>query len=58
MKITIDFETDNAAFEDYGEVKRILRQMICKMDDIIRAGDGGNLRDINGNRVGTWEVSD
>ncbi len=57
MKITIDIKTDNAAFEEYGEVKRILRDMVDRMDDIVRPGDGGNLRDINGNTVGKFKVT-
>ena len=57
MKITIDIKTDNAAFEEYGEVKRILSDMVNRMDDIVRAGDGGNLRDSNGNTVGKYKVT-
>ena len=57
MKITIEINMDNAAFEDEGEVKRILNDMTRKMDDIVRPGDGGNLRDINGNTVGKWIVT-
>ena len=57
MKITIDIKTDNAAFEEYGEVKRILTDMVNSLDDIVRAGDGGNLRDSNGNKVGKFKVT-
>ena len=58
MKITITINMDNAAFEDYGEVKRILNDMTKKMDDIVRPGDGGRLFDINGNQVGEWDVTE
>jgi hypothetical protein len=58
MKISLEINMDNAAFEDEGEVKRIISDMVQKMDDIVRAGDGGKLRDINGNVVGKWEVTE
>ena len=58
MKITIIIRMDNAAFEEGGEVKRILNDMTRKMDDIVRPGDNGNLRDINGNAVGSWKVEE
>ena len=58
MKITIIIRMDNAAFEEGGEVKRILNDMTRKMDDIVRPGDNGNLRDINGNAVGSWKAEE
>jgi len=58
MKITININMDNAAFEDEGEVKRILNTMVDRMDDIVRPGDGGKLRDVNGNTVGNWTVEE
>lgn len=58
MKINIEINMDNAAFEDEGEVKRIIGGMVQKMDDIVRAGDGGKLRDSNGNVVGQWDVTE
>lgn len=57
MKIIIDLKTDNAALEEYGEVKRILTDMINRLDDIIRAGDGGYLRNTNGDTVGNFKVT-
>jgi hypothetical protein len=56
MKIIIKLTMDNAAFEDEGEMKRILNKMVDGMDDIIRPGDKGTLRDFNGNKVGKYEV--
>lgn len=56
MKITIEIETDNAAFEENAgcEVKRILQTLIKRIED----WPGQNafeigLRDINGNKVGS-----
>jgi hypothetical protein len=52
--IKVEFETENAAFEEYKdlEVARIFREMADK----IEAGVPIEVvRDINGNRVGTVE---
>ena len=51
----IEFKTDNQAFEDYkeGEIARIL----CKIARAIENGStSGSVMDINGNRIGKWEV--
>lgn len=63
MKLTLTLDADNAAFdEDHGpgpEMARIVR----KAADVIAGIDtpttiaAGNLFDVNGNRVGRWEVS-
>lgn len=53
MAFRINLDTDNAAFtEDGSEVARLLRKVA---DDIDNGGRDGSLRDINGNRVGSWE---
>lgn len=53
MTVKIEFETDNAAFEDPTEAGRILRKVSVQID----AGmPSGTIRDINGNRVGKYEV--
>ena len=54
MIITIELETENAAFEDgSGEAARLV-QVVA---DRFAAGQrGGRLMDINGNRIGTWEA--
>lgn len=51
MRIT--FETSNAAFEEdkRGECARIIRAIADKLE----AGEyTGNVRDVNGNKIGTW----
>ncbi len=51
----ITFDADNAAFEDmHDECARILRAIAEKID---RGETGGDVRDINGNKVGTWSMS-
>ena len=52
----IEIETGNAAF-DYGdkghEIARILRDIADKVEN---GAESGVARDINGNKVGTFEV--
>jgi hypothetical protein len=55
--ITIKFDTDNAAFEEdfNGNVSWILKRLSDDADNgDLR--DNGNIYDINGNRVGTYDV--
>jgi hypothetical protein len=56
MKVVINIKTDNAAFEDdpEAEVKRILIQAVM---DTATGNREGNLRDSNGNKVGTFIVT-
>jgi hypothetical protein len=61
MKIVIEFDTENAAFEDdrYAEVNRILNNANKR---IMQCLDDGNdirvpIKDINGNRVGILEIN-
>lgn len=58
MKISIEFNTDNAAFDDdcsFNEDGMAeIRQILIKLSDRIRPDDSGPIRDINGNTVGTW----
>jgi len=57
MKAVIKISMDNAAFEDnYTELVRILRGVISALPMPLSAGDGWNLRDINGNTVGTFKI--
>ena len=50
MKVTISFKTGNAAFTDNPEEL----DSIMKQVDV--HSDGGNLRDTNGNTVGSYTV--
>ena len=58
MKFRIGFTTDNAAFFDevtekrtHDEVVRLLRQVADRLESGELSGD---VRDINGNKVGTY----
>jgi hypothetical protein len=55
MKITIEIKTDNAAFEERYEHQ--LAEILSDASYRIVCGETeGSLRDINGNRVGTFTV--
>ncbi len=73
MRFTLSIDCDNAAFEADnetstfmpGELARILQKLADGFkDDAERTGipcavgEGGDLRDINGNRVGKWGVTE
>ena len=61
MKLKIEIDMNNAAFEDAGsgvEVARILREIADRNENaIFQVGDGFNLKDINGNRTGYLKVT-
>ena len=54
MKITIDINTDNSAFEDRDE--EINRILVRVASSIKNGRVGGPVIDINGNKVGRYEV--
>lgn len=58
MSITIKIDTDNAAFEDSPgyEVARILRQLADKINQFDGLAGYIKLYDVNGNKVGAFEV--
>lgn len=52
----IEFTTDNASFENDGlkaEARRILADIASRVEIGQREG---SIRDLNGNRIGQWEV--
>ena len=51
MKINI--ETENEAFDNPSELPRILLEIV---DRINQGETQGIIRDINGNKVGSWEI--
>lgn len=63
MQFTISIELGNAAMdgEDCGpEIARILRNQADKLEGFASWDfpDKGGLWDVNGNKVGTWEVTE
>lgn len=51
----IEFSTGNAAFDEYGtyEVERILEKIIRQVEN---GYEDGVIMDINGNKIGEWEL--
>ena len=60
MKITIEFDTESAAFEDdrFEETNRILQMVEREVMDCLDDGCGIRvpIKDTNGNRAGTLEI--
>ena len=57
MKVSIDFYTDNAAFDrpdDYAEFERIREEL----KTTISHNNRGIIHDINGNTIGQWTWSE
>lgn len=55
MKITIELNTENVAFEEPEEVSRLLKKAAVL---IASGSDFGNLKDYNGNTVGHYKVTE
>ena len=52
MTVKISFKTGNAAFANPDEVGRILRKVATQIDS---GETAGSIRDIDGNKVGTFK---
>jgi hypothetical protein len=61
MKLHIEIDMDNAAFEDdpQGEAERIVARFFAKWPPVRLSSINVNLRDINGNACGrAWTTED
>jgi len=60
MKVQIEVDTDNAAFEDDpGELFRVLKNAAQQAHNMVNGAEAsGILRDINGNTVGHVHIGD
>jgi hypothetical protein len=59
MKLLIEVEFGNDAMQRYSQVRSMLRDGLGTSSNSRPAvGDGSTLRDVNGNRVGSWKVID
>lgn len=58
MRLALEITMDNAAFEESGELTKILEGVAKRLDHEHphKAGDSGALRDSNGNHVGHWAI--
>lgn len=58
---TLTINTDNAAFEDglgYGKFSEIVRCVTSVAEKLADGNESGSVRDINGNTVGKFELSE
>ena len=60
MKFKLEFSMDNAAFEDYpaSEVATTLQNVGISVVNGGPAPIDGDVRDYNGNKIGTWEITE
>ena len=63
MKFKLEIDIDNASFEDLGEgheISNVLHNIINKIEHIdeFSLDDKGRARDMNGNTVAFWEITD
>lgn len=65
MKFTMTIESEGAAFtddpaEELGQtLQKVSSQALRKISHLVEAGLAeGVVRDTNGNRVGTWQITD
>ena len=59
MKFKAEFDMGNAAFEDYpNEVSRLLREIADKTAfwTFAKEPKSGQIKDINGTKIGQWSI--
>ena len=56
--VRIEFNTDNAAFEgDAGMIEETTRILLRLVQKIGAGLEAGSILDVNGNRIGSWDIS-
>jgi hypothetical protein len=60
MKFTLEIDLGNDAMQTGSDVAAALRRLAVKLSDSLfdEGADHGRIMDLNGNKVGTWEVSE
>lgn len=60
MKFTLEIEMGNDAMQTYADIAQATRRIFSDFArrDEAAEDDAGRIYDINGNKVGTWEVSE
>lgn len=62
MKFKLTIDLDNDAFKACDgeglELAIIMQRLALRFPERIESGDGGNVFDSNGNRVGRWDVTE
>lgn len=59
MKLVIEIEFGNDSMLRYSQARAVIQDGVGTSTHRAKpqAGEGGTLRDINGNRVGSWTVT-
>lgn len=58
MKFTLEVELGNAAMQTLEDVSSAIHGIGLDGETVAaRVGEGGRIRDLNGNTVGKWEVT-
>lgn len=59
MKLTIEIEFGNDAMQRYSQARAVIKDGLGTSGHLAKPviGDAGTFRDVNGNRVGKWEVT-
>jgi hypothetical protein len=59
MKFTLTIDLGNSAMDEPQDVARALDEVAfdLKRNGFVGEGESGLIRDLNGNRVGSWEVT-
>lgn len=60
MKFTLEIELGNDAMQTYADIAHAVRRIFSDFANRHEnaADDMGRIYDINGNKVGTWEISE
>ena len=59
MKLTIEIEFGNDAMQRYSQARAVIADGVgVSGKGKPEVGAGGTLRDVNGNRVGSWAVTE
>jgi hypothetical protein len=63
MKFQLEIELGNDAMQTYDDVRQALKSVCAYLKEYrqgeeVEAGDDTPIRDLNGNTVGTWTVTE
>jgi hypothetical protein len=60
MKLVIEIDFGNDAMQRYSQARAVIQDAVGTSGYRAKPhiGDSGSLRDVNGNRVGFWEVEE
>jgi hypothetical protein len=59
-KFSLEIEMGNEAMQSYADIAQAVRRIFADFanrPEEVDEGENGNVYDLNGNKVGTWEIS-